>query len=144
MKAAERTGTLLFFCFHLFLPSRVLCFGSFLPFAKERPVHSVPRESLSYKGPPGGPRPRLELEVLFLSTSSSRACAARRTPVATHALEGSIRPKALEMLLAFMCEGECEIDEGQLTEVLAIGSRLGGRAGGCKTKIKSPLWESNP
>ena len=25
---------------------------------------------------------------------------------ATHALEGSIRPKALEMLLAFMCEGD--------------------------------------
>ena len=47
------------------------------------------------------------------------------------------------MLLAFMCEGECEIDEGQLTGVLAIGSRLGGRAGGCKKgEIKSPLWES--
>ena len=47
------------------------------------------------------------------------------------------------MLLAFMCEGECEIDKGQLTEVLAIGSRLGGRAGGCKKgEIKSPLWES--
>ena len=58
---------------------------------------------------------------------------------ATHALEGSIRPKALEMLLAFMCEGECEIDEGQLTEVLAIGSRLGGRAGGCKKAKKPPM-----
>ena len=58
---------------------------------------------------------------------------------ATHALEGSIRPKALEMLLAFMCEGECEIDEGQLTEVLAIGSRLAeGRAGGRKKRIKKP------
>ena len=58
---------------------------------------------------------------------------------ATHALEGSIRPKALEMLLAFMCEGECEIDKGQLTEVLAIGSRLGGRAGGCKKAKKPPM-----
>ena len=56
---------------------------------------------------------------------------------ATHALEG-IRPKALEMLLAFMYEGECEIDEGQLTEVFAIGSRLGGRAGGCKRGAKKP------
>ena len=62
---------------------------------------------------------------------------------ATHALEG-IRPKALEVLLAFIYEGKCQIDEGQLTEVLAIGSRLGGRAGGCKKEIKSPLWESNP
>ena len=96
------------------------------------------------RGGPRQPSPALELELLFLSTSSSRACATRRTPVATHALEGSIRPKAQEMLLAVMCEGECEIDEGQLTEVLAIGSRLGGRAGGCKKKIKSPLWESNP
>ena len=58
----------------------------------------------------------IELELLFLSTSSSRACATRRTPVASHALEGSIRPKAQEMLLAFMCDGEHEIDEGQLTE----------------------------
>ena len=36
---------------------------------------------------------------------------------ATHALEG-IRPKALEVLLAFVYEGQCQIDEGQLTEVL--------------------------
>ena len=68
------------------------------------------------------------------------------------------------MLLAFMCEGEREIDEGQLTERCLLsgvgleeepadakkakskapyGSRLGGRAGGCKKgEIKSPLWES--
>merc|ERR1712147_82834 len=36
---------------------------------------------------------------------------------ATHALEG-IRPKALEVLLAFIYEGKCQIDEGQLTDVL--------------------------
>jgi N-acetylneuraminic acid mutarotase len=42
---------------------------------------------------------------------------------ATHALEG-IRPKALEALLAFIYEGKCEIDEGQLTEVLEASARL--------------------
>ena len=63
------------------------------------------------------------------------------------------------MLLAFMCEGEREIDEGQLTERCLLsgvgleeepadakkakskapyGSRLGGRAGGCKKKSKAP------
>ena len=45
---------------------------------------------------------------------------------ATHALEG-IRPKALEVLLAFVYEGKCQIDEGQLTEVLEASARLGGR-----------------
>jgi N-acetylneuraminic acid mutarotase len=42
---------------------------------------------------------------------------------ATHALEG-IRPKALEVLLAFIYEGKCEIDEGLLTEVLEASARL--------------------
>ena len=42
---------------------------------------------------------------------------------ATHALEG-IRPKALEVLLAFIYEGKCRIDEGQLTEVLEASARL--------------------
>jgi len=42
---------------------------------------------------------------------------------ATHALEG-IRPKALEVLLAFVYEGKCQIDEGQLTEVLEASARL--------------------
>ena len=42
---------------------------------------------------------------------------------ATHALEG-IRPKALEVLLAFIYEGKCQIDEGQLTEVLEASARL--------------------
>jgi N-acetylneuraminic acid mutarotase len=42
---------------------------------------------------------------------------------ATHALEG-IRPTALEALLAFIYEGKCEIDEGQLTEVLEASARL--------------------
>ena len=42
---------------------------------------------------------------------------------ATHALEG-IRSKALEALLAFIYEGKCEIDEGQLTEVLEASARL--------------------
>ena len=42
---------------------------------------------------------------------------------ATHALEG-IRPKALEVLLAFIYEGKCQIDEGQLTDVLEASARL--------------------
>ena len=42
---------------------------------------------------------------------------------ATHALEG-IRPKALEVLLAFIYEGKCRIDEGQLTDVLEASARL--------------------
>jgi len=42
---------------------------------------------------------------------------------ATHALEG-IRPKALEVLLAFIYEGKCEIDEGLLGEVLEASARL--------------------
>merc|ERR1719213_841300 len=42
---------------------------------------------------------------------------------ATHALEG-IRPKALEALLAFIYEGKCQIDEGQLTDVLEASARL--------------------
>merc|ERR1739841_331482 len=42
---------------------------------------------------------------------------------ATHALEG-IRPKALAVLLAFIYEGKCEIDEGQLTKVLEASARL--------------------
>merc|ERR1711938_368574 len=42
---------------------------------------------------------------------------------ASHALEG-IRPKALEVLLAFIYEGKCQIDEGQLTEVLEASARL--------------------
>jgi len=42
---------------------------------------------------------------------------------ATHALEG-IRPTALEALLTFIYEGKCEIDEGQLTEVLEASARL--------------------
>ena len=42
---------------------------------------------------------------------------------ATHALE-DIRPKALEVLLAFIYEGKCQIDEGQLTEVLEASARL--------------------
>merc|ERR1711938_95029 len=42
---------------------------------------------------------------------------------ATHALEG-IRPKALEVLLAFIYEGKCQVDEGQLTEVLEASARL--------------------
>ena len=42
---------------------------------------------------------------------------------ATHALEG-IRPKALEVLLAFIYEGKCQIDEGQLTEVLEASAQL--------------------
>ena len=42
---------------------------------------------------------------------------------ATHALEG-IRPKALEVLLAFVYEGKCQIDEGQLTDVLEASARL--------------------
>jgi len=42
---------------------------------------------------------------------------------ATHALEG-IRPKALEVLLAFIYEGKCEIDEGLLAEVLEASARL--------------------
>eukprot|EP00964_Phaeocystis_antarctica_P025401 scaffold14274_cov65-Phaeocystis_antarctica.AAC.5 len=41
----------------------------------------------------------------------------------THALEG-IRPAALKALLAFIYEGKCEIDEGQLTEVLEASARL--------------------
>ena len=42
---------------------------------------------------------------------------------AAHALEG-IRPKALEVLLAFIYEGKCQIDEGQLTDVLEASARL--------------------
>ena len=42
---------------------------------------------------------------------------------ATHVLEG-IRPKALEVLLAFIYEGKCRIDEGQLTDVLEASARL--------------------
>ena len=42
---------------------------------------------------------------------------------ATHALEG-IRPTALEVLLAFIYEGKCQINEGQLTEVLEASARL--------------------
>ena len=42
---------------------------------------------------------------------------------ATHTLEG-IRPKALEVLLAFIYEGKCQIDEGQLTDVLEASARL--------------------
>merc|ERR1719460_534934 len=42
---------------------------------------------------------------------------------ATHALEG-IRPKDLEVLLAFVYEGKCQFDEGQLTEVLEASARL--------------------
>ena len=84
----------------------------------------------------GGPRLDRARSTLPLNVFESGM---RDAADATHALEGSIRPKALEMLLAFMCEGECEIDEGQLTEVLAIGSRLGGRAGGCKKAKKPPM-----
>ena len=42
---------------------------------------------------------------------------------ATYVLEG-IRPKALEVLLAFVYEGECRIDEGQLNDVLEASDRL--------------------
>ena len=42
---------------------------------------------------------------------------------ATHALEG-IRPAVLKALLAFVYEGKCQIDEGQLTEVLEASARL--------------------
>ena len=43
------------------------------------------------------------------------------------------------MLLAFMCEGECEIDEGQLTEVFAIGESAWRKSGRMqKMKSKAP------
>ena len=42
---------------------------------------------------------------------------------ATHALEG-ISPAVLKALLAFVYEGKCQIDEGQLTEVLEASARL--------------------
>eukprot|EP00964_Phaeocystis_antarctica_P015145 scaffold8347_cov62-Phaeocystis_antarctica.AAC.8 len=42
---------------------------------------------------------------------------------ATHALEG-ISPAVLRVLLAFVYEGKCEIDEGLLTEVLEASARL--------------------
>jgi hypothetical protein len=56
----------------------------------------------------------------FLNLFESGMCDAAD---ATHALEG-IRPKALEVLLAFIYEGKCQIEEGQLTDVLEASARL--------------------
>ena len=56
----------------------------------------------------------------FLNLFESGMCDAAD---ATHALEG-IRPKALEVLLAFIYEGKCQVDEGQLTDVLEASARL--------------------
>ena len=42
------------------------------------------------------------------------------------------------MLLAVMCEGECEIDEGQLTEVLASGVGLEEERADAKKESKAP------
>jgi len=62
----------------------------------------------------------------------------------THVLE-RIRPPVLKALLAFIYEGECEIDEGLLTEVLEASARLTLDAlkDACADAIAARLTPSN-
>jgi hypothetical protein len=62
----------------------------------------------------------------------------------THVLE-RIRPPVLKALLAFIYEGECEIDEGLLTEVLEASARLmlDALKAACADAIAARLTSSN-